>query len=411
MFHQLTGIAFKMETSNHFKVPASEIDSRTRKLQKELQAGAVDGLFIVQRVDLFYFSGTAQNGFMYIPAEGVPLLFIKQYLPRAKNESSVDNIIKINSIKEIPGLIIDHFGKLPGTIGFELDVIPVNDFTFYQSLFPGSNWVDASPLILKLRRYKSEWEIAQMENTAAMTCRTFEYIRTTIQTGISEMEFAGMFETFARKLGHGANLRVRHYQTEGYPWHVLSGKSGGMVGLLDSPASGAGTSAAFPVGAGHKIICAGEPVMIDLGSVLNGYHMDETRMFAIDSMPQSAMDAGLVAIEIHNSVLEKAKPGITVGELFEHSVQLATTRGYEASYLGIPGHKVSFIGHGIGLELIEPYIVARNRNHPLEPGMTFALEPKLVYENEFAAGVESVFLVTESGSRLISQVPVEVFVC
>ena len=28
--------------------------------------------------------------------------------------------------------------------------------------------------------------------------------------------------------------------------------------------------------------------------------------------------------------------------------------------------------------------------------MTFALEPKLVYENEFAAGVESVFLVTEN---------------
>lgn len=400
-----------METKNHFKVPASEIDSRTLRLQTELQAGDLDGLFIVQRVDLFYFSGTAQNGFMYIPAEGAPLLFIKQYLPRAKEESAVDNILKINSIKEIPGLIIDHLGKLPGTIGFELDVIPVNDFAFYQSLFPDSHCTDASPLILKLRRYKSPWEITQMENTAEMTRRTFEYMRTTIQAGISEMEFAGMFETYARKLGHGANLRVRHYQTEGYPWHVLSGKSGGMVGLLDSPASGSGTSAAFPVGAGSKKLCANEPIMVDLGSVLNGYHVDETRMLAINSMPKRAMEASLAAIEIHDRVIEKAKPGITVGELFEYSVQLANSRGYEASYLGTPGHKVSFIGHGIGLELIEPYIMAKNRNHQLEPGMTFALEPKFVYENEFSAGVESVFLVTASGSRLISKVPVEVFVC
>jgi len=400
-----------METRDHFIVPASEIDLRTLKLQRELQAGDIDGLFIVQRVDLFYFSGTAQNGFMYIPAEGAPLLFIKQYLPRAKEESSVDHIIKIDSITEIPGLIIDHSGKLPGTIGFELDVIPVNDFTFYQSLFPDSNCTDASPLILKLRRYKSQWEIAQMENTATMTHKTFEYMRTAIRPGISEMEFAGMFETFARKLGHGANLRVRHYQTEGYPWHVLSGKSGGMVGMLDSPASGAGTSAAFPVGAGHKELCADEPIMIDLGSVLNGYHMDETRMFAIDAMPKQAMDASCVAIEIHNSVVEKAKPGVTVGELFEFSVQLANSRGYETPYLGTPGHKVSFIGHGIGLELVEPYIMARNRDHQLEPGMTFALEPKLVYENKFSAGVESVFLVTESGARLISKVPVEIFVC
>jgi Xaa-Pro dipeptidase len=400
-----------METKNYFKVPASEIESRTLNIQRELQQHNIDGLFIVQRVDLFYFSGTAQNGFMYIPSDGAPLLFIKQYLPRAEVESSIAEIIKIKSIKKIPGLIIDYFGRLPDTIGFELDVIPVNDFNFYQSLFPDSKTVDGSPLILKLRRIKSAWEIAQLENTAEMTRKTFEYMRANIQPGLTEMEFAGMFETYARKLGHGASLRVRHYQTEGYPWHVLSGKSGGMVGLLDSPASGAGTSAAFPVGAGNKKLCADEPIMVDLGSVLNGYHMDETRMLAIDSMPQRAMDASRIAIEIHNSVIEKAKPGITVGELFEHSVQLAKSLGYEEPYLGPTGHKVSFIGHGIGLELIEPYIMAKNKNNPLEPGMTFALEPKLVYENEFAAGVESVFMVTETGAQLISKAPVEIFIC
>jgi Xaa-Pro aminopeptidase len=43
--------------------------------------------------------------------------------------------------------------------------------------------------------------------------------------------------------------------------------------------------------------------------------------------------------------------------------------------------------------------------------MVFALEPKLVYEDEFCAGIESVFLVTETGARLISKVPVKVFVC
>ncbi len=400
-----------METKNYFKVPASEIESRTLNIQRELQQHNIDGLFIVQRVDLFYFSGTAQNGFMYIPSDGAPLLFIKQYLPRAEEESSVDSIIKINSIREIPGLIIDYYGRRPDTMGFELDVIPVNDFNFYQGLFPDSKSVDGSPLILKLRRIKSAWEIAQLENTAEMTRKTFEYMRANIQPGLTEMEFAGMFETYARKLGHGASLRVRHYQTEGYPWHVLSGKSGGMVGLLDSPASGAGTSAAFPVGAGNKKLCADEPIMVDLGSVLNGYHMDETRMLAIDSMPQRAMEASQAAIEIHNSVIEKAKPGITVGELFEHSLQLAKSLGYEKPYLGPPGHKVSFIGHGIGLELIEPYIMAKNKNNPLEPGMTFALEPKLVYENEFAAGVESVFLVTETGAQLISKAPVEIFIC
>lgn len=43
--------------------------------------------------------------------------------------------------------------------------------------------------------------------------------------------------------------------------------------------------------------------------------------------------------------------------------------------------------------------------------MVFALEPKLVYRNEFAAGIESVFRVTENAGRLVSKVPVEIFIC
>ncbi len=400
-----------MDITNQFKVPASEIKARTLKVQQELQQTDIDGLFIVQRVDLFYFSGTAQNGFMYIPAGGEPLLFIKQYLPRAKRESSVANIVKIDSIKEIPGLIVDYYGRMPDRLGLELDVVPVNDFNFYRSLFNANKYLDGSPYILKVRRIKSDWEIAQMENTAEMTRKTYQYMQEIIQPGLTEMEFAGMFETYARKLGHAARIRVRHYQTEGYPWHILSGPSGSMPGLLDSPSSGEGTSAAFPVGAGHKKLSAGEPIMVDLGSVLNGYHMDETRMFAIGSMPDKAMRASRAAIEIHNRILEKAMPGTTLGELFDLSVQLAEKLGFSESYLGAPEHKVSFIGHGIGLEIIEPYIIARNRHDQLEPGMAFALEPKFVCENEFSAGVESVFVVTKNGMRLISKVPVDVFIC
>ena len=59
-----------------FKVPAKEIDNRKKTIQKALQKNGIGGLFIVQRVDLFYFSGTAQNGVLYIPAEGDPLLLI-----------------------------------------------------------------------------------------------------------------------------------------------------------------------------------------------------------------------------------------------------------------------------------------------------------------------------------------------
>jgi Xaa-Pro aminopeptidase len=394
-----------------FKVPESEIVGRRKSIQKEMQLNNIDGTFISQRVDQFYFTGTAQNGYLYIPAEGEALLFIKKYLPRAQEESSLKNIIGINSIREVPGRIIDFYGRFPDVLAFEFDVLPVKSFNFYRSIFPARDFVDASPSILAVRMIKSSWEIKQMERTAEMSNLTFEYMKTIIRPGLTEMEFAGMYETFARKLGHGAGLRIRDYLTEGYTWHVLSGKSGGMVGLLDSPASGDGTSAAFPCGAGNKLLAADEPIMVDLSTVMNGYHMDETRMFAIGSMPDKALKACRAAMEIHDSVLEKARPGITAGELFLHAESLAGSLGYNEYFLGPPGYKVSFIGHGVGLELIEQPIIARGKKERLEPGMVFALEPKMLFQDEFSAGIESVFMVTETGARLISRVPSEVFIC
>jgi Xaa-Pro aminopeptidase len=258
---------------------------------------------------------------------------------------------------------------------------------------------------------KSDWEITQLERAAESSNQTFAYMRRTLRPGLSEMEFAGLYETFARTRGHGGYLNVRHYQTLGYPWHVLSGNSGGMVGLLDSPASGQGTSAAFPCGAGPKKLVPNEPIMIDMGSVFNGYHMDETRMFAIDALPGKAARACEAAIAIHNAVISQCRPGTSAGTLFEHAADVAAELGYADQFLGPPGHKVRFIGHGIGLELIEPPIIAKGKPDILQPGMTLALEPKMVFEGEFSAGVESVIHITSNGARLLSRIPVQTFVC
>ena len=123
------------------------------------------------------------------------------------------------------------------------------------------------------------------------------------------------------------------------------------------------------------------------------------------------MRACRAAIEIHNNVLEKVKPGVTPNEIFQYAETLAKSLGYAETYLGPPGYKVAFVGHGIGLELIEPPYIAKNRHEPLEPGMTVALEPKIVFQDEFIAGIESVFRVTESGSQLITKIPAEIFSC
>lgn len=75
--------------------PANEIEKRIAAVQKQMQASEMQALFIVQRADLFYFTGTAQIGYLYIPAEGEPLLMIKKYFPRAKARLQSNKLLNL----------------------------------------------------------------------------------------------------------------------------------------------------------------------------------------------------------------------------------------------------------------------------------------------------------------------------
>ena len=50
--------------------PATEIHARIAKLQAGLRAARLDAAFLVQNADLFYFTGSIQQGILIVPAEG-----------------------------------------------------------------------------------------------------------------------------------------------------------------------------------------------------------------------------------------------------------------------------------------------------------------------------------------------------
>lgn len=58
--------------------PAAEIESRIYKFQQKLVEQAVDGALILVLSDLFYFTGTMQNSYLFIPANGQPVLMVKK---------------------------------------------------------------------------------------------------------------------------------------------------------------------------------------------------------------------------------------------------------------------------------------------------------------------------------------------
>ena len=89
-----------------FNTPKSELDLRNAKLLDHLVKNSIDGALIMQRADLFYFTGTIQQAHLYIPVDDKPILMVYKSSERAAAESTLDRIISLTSPKQIPDLLL-----------------------------------------------------------------------------------------------------------------------------------------------------------------------------------------------------------------------------------------------------------------------------------------------------------------
>ncbi len=389
--------------------PRKEIEDRLTRLRAAMEEKGIDAFLVVQKMDCYYLSGTTQDSMLFVPLDGKPLLMVRREVERARVESRLDEIVGIRSVRELPSLIQDHSGSLPKTLGLELDILPVSDYFKYQDLFKDATLIDASPIIRDIRKIKSPFEIDLIRVAGDIGKKVFEEGRNILKEGMTEIEFAGHMETAAKMHGHEGLLRVRSLNYEAYSWHVLSGWAGGIVSQSDSPMGGLGLSPAFPVGASLKVMRAHEPILVDFGTCYHGYQADETRMFSIGEMPGKFVDAYKACKEIHDAVLEETRPGADCEAIFQKTIRLAEKLGYSDSYLGPPGLKTHFIAHGIGLELNEFPFLAQGQAYPLEEGMTFAVEPKIVFPGEGSVGLENTVVVTRDGCEILTLLEQEIF--
>ncbi|MBM4277998.1 MAG: aminopeptidase P family protein [Deltaproteobacteria bacterium] len=400
----------KLSQSLGFRyIPEKEIENRLKKVRGGMEKQGIEALLVIQKMDFYYLSGTTQDGFLFLPLEGKPLLMVKRELERARVESPLEEVVSFKSVRDIPSLIQRHRRKLPRNVGLEFDLLPVRDYFKFLEIFPGITLKDSSAVFREVRKIKSPVEIDLIRRTGEIGRKVYQEARKILKEGMTEIEFGGLLEAAAKRYGHEGLLRVRSLNYEAYTWHVLSGPTGGIVSQSDSPMGGLGLSPAFPVGASLRKIRAREPILVDFGICYHGYQADQTRMFSIGKMKKKLINAYEACCEIHDAVLEEVKPGANCEAIFAKTLRLAKKLGYKGSYLGPPGLQTHFIGHGIGLELNELPFIAHGHSYPLEEGMTFAIEPKIVFPGEGAVGLENTVAVTKDGYEILTPVEQGIF--
>lgn len=383
--------------------PATELEYRCKKLQDYMAEEALDAVIVVQNADLFYFTGTIQSGCLYVPAKGQPLYLVRKEMTRARMESGLKEILPFSSMKDIPEILARFGYPTPKKVGMEFDVVPVGFFERYRKVFSAAEFVDASPIIRKVRMIKSHYEIHILQDAARQVDKVFLRAKELIREGMTDLELAAELEMTARKDGHQGLMRMRAFNAELFYAHIFSGADSAVPAYVDTPLGGLGLTPAFGQGASYKPMHRNEPITVDFAGCFDGYMVDQTRMFAIGEVSANLRNGYDDMLKVQERMKELAVPGASWGSIYESCRSLAFEMGHGDHFMGIRGAQVSFIGHGIGIEIDEyPFIAKGFNDMTLQVGMVFAFEPKLVYPGEGAVGIENTFYLSNDGLKQLT---------
>lgn len=376
-------------------VNREEIRSRIVRLQQELRAASLDGALAVHPIDIFYFSGTRQNGLLWIPAEGGTLLLVRKSLARAREEATAGDIRSFPSSKEFPSLFAESVRR----IGMTFDVVPVQQYQYYAKLLAGREIIDISAINRALRAVKSDWELERLRGAGRQLSAVFAQVPEFLRPGMREIDLAAEFECRLRKAGGEGYVRMRAFNQELFLGLAVAGAQAAVPGFFDGAVTGQGLSGAAPHGASRAAIGRDVPVMVDYTGIFDGYIVDMTRLYVCGTLAPDLQRAFESACAIQNRLVEQLKPGAVCEELFAEAAAMAEASGFGAHFMGAPGENAKFVGHGVGLELDELPVLAQGFKAPLVAGQTIAIEPKFVFPGRGVVGIENTFAVGEQGGE------------
>ncbi|WP_051272263.1 M24 family metallopeptidase [Shimazuella kribbensis] len=381
------------------KIPKEEIIARITLLQTQLRYQSLSAALLTQNVDIFYYTGSMQNGLLYVPQTGEPIFYVKKSVVRAKEESKV-KVEPLGRRRTLGERMIETFGK-PVSIGLELDVLPYQLAVRYQNMLQ-AQIVDLSPVIRHQRSIKSEYEQTQIEEAAKLVDQVIQLLPTWISTDLTEVELAAKIEYYLRVNGNINLNRMRGYNQELSLGMITSGAAAATPTYFDGPAGGLGLTVASPQGASQKKLAKNEPILLDFSTVVEGYMIDQTRMAVIGSLDSDLEQAYQVSQHILREVEKIGVPGTPCENLYLHALKMVKESGLQDYFMGFGDDQAKFLGHGVGLEIDELPILANGFKQPLQENMVIAIEPKFTFPDRGVIGIENTYVVKKEGLKSLS---------
>ncbi len=363
------------ESSTASSLVAGPFDypGRVRRLQALMSEMGFGATLLSVGSDLPYFTGyeampTERLTMLVVPAIGEPIMFVPRLEgPRVEPGEFV---LRVWGESEDPLALVAKAAS-------SLERILIGDHTWsgfllgLQTALPDVSWTSASSVTTQLRMRKEPGEIEALRAAAHAVDRVLARVPL-------EVAFAGRTESDVSK-----------------DLQRMTVEEGHEVAAFAIVASG-------PNGAsphhepGHRTIEMGDLVVCDFGGRYQRYFSDVTRTFVVGESTLEQREIHAVVAAANEAGRAAVAPGVPCQEVDRAARSVIEDAGFGEWFI----HRT---GHGIGLETHEhPYLVEGN-DLPLEPGMTFSIEPGIYLSGRFGVRIEDIAACSEAGIDALNQ--------
>lgn len=359
----------------------SEYEGRLAKAQALMARKGLGALLLMTEPEVRYFTGyltrfwesPSRPWFLIVPASGMPIAVIPSIGAALMGQTWITDIrtwAAPNPADEGVSFLADALAEVGGPVGVPSGPetvlrMSLQDFERVKQM-SGVTFQGDAGILADLRAIKSKAEIRKIRHACGIAGRAFGRVPEIAGAGVP---LSRVFRDFQRLL-----------LEEGADWVPYLAGGAGPFGYADviSPASDAPLQ-------------AGDILMLDTGTVWDGYFCDYDRNFAIGAVDPVCQAAHARLLEATEAGFEAARPGARACDLF----------GAMAKVVG-GGETAGRLGHGLGMQLTEGMSLTAWDETELQPGMVLTLEPGLeIRPGDWMVHEENI-VIRENGAEKLS---------
>lgn len=386
-----------------------DFDGRIARLQDALGSRDVNVALLLDPRSQYYLTGIGVKGAVIVPVESEPVHLVQLNYERAAKESGIADVRPSRGMKTIGEVIDERTDTNGAVVGIETDVLPVQTAEDVEEVISSAqSLVPVQDILLEHRRRKSEAELERLERAAEISNETLTSVSDAYEEDIMEIELKSKLQRIKRGAGADDGMWSRTWDQYLDFGILVSGPNTAVISGHWVTMTGQGPSSAQPWGAGKRRIRDEDVIIVDHGTVFEGYHADEARTYVVGQPTDRQRDAHEILLAAMEAAEDAIQPGEPMSAIYDAAYEVVSETPYAEQFMGLDQVGFEYLGHQVGLTIDEFPLITPWEDTEIREGMVFALEPKIMWEGEGGVDLEDTVVATANGTRRLTKTPREI---